>query len=211
LTPKEGCYEVPEGVELIFANAFSGCKNLERVVLSDSVAQFNMCAISWCPKLEEVYVGRRVEYINRRNVRSCAELRAINVDTNNPFLSSKDGVLFDKKQTSLLRCPPARAGCYVVPDGVVNICELAFEDCRNLTCVVVPESVVHVCIYAFVRCPKLEKVYFKGNAPSFCRISDNVFAGSSLFTVYYSPGATGWGPTYARRPAMPGLPKDADK
>ena len=50
--------------------------------------------------------------------------------------------------------------------------------------------------YAFCGCTSLTSVYFAGNAPT---------PGSPLFskntaTVYYLPGTTGWGATYAGRP-----------
>ncbi len=54
---------------------------------------------------------------------------------------------------------------------------------------------------AFAVCTTLAGVYFKGNAPALSAPGD-VFYYSSNVTVYYLPGTTGWGPTYAGRPTM---------
>ena len=43
----------------------------------------------------------------------------------------------------------------------------------------------------------MTSVYFEGNAPS---LGQDVFSGADNVTVYYQPGATGWGATFGGRP-----------
>jgi hypothetical protein len=45
----------------------------------------------------------------------------------------------------------------------------------------------------------LAGVYFEGNAPT---VSASPFLSDNDATVYYMPGTTGWGPTFAGRPAV---------
>ena len=51
-------------------------------------------------------------------------------------------------------------------------------------------------------CTNLTGVYFQGNAPS---VLGAVFDGDNNVTVYYLPGTTGWGTTFADRPTAPWL------
>jgi hypothetical protein len=52
---------------------------------------------------------------------------------------------------------------------------------------------------AFSGCTSLTGVYFKGNAPS---VGLDVFNNANNVTVYYLPGTTDWGPTFAGRPTL---------
>jgi hypothetical protein len=47
-------------------------------------------------------------------------------------------------------------------------------------------------------------VFFRGNAPTIGidYFGEDIFHVSDLVTVYYLPGTTGWGPTYAGVPTM---------
>jgi hypothetical protein len=53
---------------------------------------------------------------------------------------------------------------------------------------------------AFVGCSNLTGAYFKGNAPS---VDSTAFSGDNNATVYYMPGARGWGSTFGGRPTAP--------
>jgi hypothetical protein len=43
------------------------------------------------------------------------------VDEFNPGFCSVDGVLFDKCQAMLVKCPPGKAGSYAFPSSVTNL------------------------------------------------------------------------------------------
>jgi hypothetical protein len=85
-----------------------------------------------------------------------------------------------------------------VPNNVINIDAYAFGYCYEMTNATIGKSVANIGDYAFSDCWRLTNVYFQGNAPN---------CGASLFyddsaTVFYLPGRTGWGGTFAGRPAV---------
>ena len=151
---------------------------------------------------------------------NCTSLRAITVDERNSVFSSAGGVLFNKDQTTLLKCPEALSGGYRVPDTVTTIGYQAFSNCvqltavslpsrlttlrdgafaccRSLTSITLPRSVTNIEQYAFYKCPSLTAVYFGGDCPSPGILA---FYGDNQATPYYVPGTPGWGPTYAGHP-----------
>ena len=87
-----------------------------------------------------------------------------------------------------------------IPDSATNIEASAFQGCSSLTNVTIGISVTSIAEWAFSFCPRLRAVYFQGNAPLFGGLS--AFYGDSYATVYYLPGTTGWGTTFAARPAV---------
>lgn len=87
--------------------------------------------------------------------------------------------------------------CVTIPDGVTSIKGGTFESCLSLVQVTIGKSVTNFADYVFSNCESLTGVYFKGNAPS---VGSSVFDGADNATVYYLPGATGWGATFGGRP-----------
>jgi hypothetical protein len=86
-----------------------------------------------------------------------------------------------------------------VPDSVSSIGDGAFAGCTSLTSVTIGTGVTSVGDYAFGDCHNLTVVSFQGNAPN---ADSSVFSGDSNATVYYLPGTTGWGATFAGLPPM---------
>ena len=107
----------------------------------------------------------------------CESLASITVHHNNKFFSSKDGVLFDKLKTTLLRYPPAKEGIeYQVPSTVTQLGDSAFEVSQNLERVSLPEAVRELPHRAFAICKKLKQV---SPASSLISIGDLAFASCS--------------------------------
>lgn len=108
---------IESGVQSISGGAFSGCTALEKVSISDTVAQIDLNAFDGCTALAEFEVA-----------------------ADNKAFSSDGGVLFsaDKK---LLRCPVGKSADCTVPNGTVAIAGGAFKDCSKLESLVIPDSV----------------------------------------------------------------------
>lgn len=102
------------------------------------------------------------------------------VDVNNLNYSSKDGVLFNKDKTILIRFPAAKAGNYLVPNTVTIIGVSAFQSCSNITGVTLPNGLISIQDYAF----------------HYCKIGGELILPSSLtsigrFAFYYCTNITG--------------------
>jgi hypothetical protein len=105
----------------------------------------------------------------------------------------------------------------VIPDSVTNIQNApvggmgngvaggVFYGCTSLTNVVVGKGLSYLGLGAFSGCTNLTSVYFRGNAPTPGFAIPGpvyVFGYYDPTTVYYLPGTTGWGATYAGQPAV---------
>ena len=83
----------------------------------------------------------------------CPNLTAINVDINNEYYSSIDGVLFNYKGDVLIQYPCAKANAeYAVPDSVSFINPYAFYACNNIVSLATPDSLTELGEYAFAFC-----------------------------------------------------------
>ena len=127
----------------------------ENVIIPDGIITIQDDAF-WGKSLKKIYIPRSVESIGNNAFDLCSNLVEINVDKNNNKYSSLDGVLFNKEQDILIKCPNKET--YIVPNSVTNINEYAFQYCENLVNVLIPNSVTTIGSGAFEYCENLESI-----------------------------------------------------
>lgn len=116
---------IPSSVSNIGSWAFRRCDNLTSLVISDGVTTIESGAFSYCSSLTSVTIPKSVTTIDLTGLNSLSE---INVDKDNPYYTSVDGVLFNKDKSSLIVYPIGRQDkSYTVPDSVTTIRGEAFS------------------------------------------------------------------------------------
>jgi hypothetical protein len=154
---------IPNSVTNIEWEAFSECTSLTNVTIPDSVTSIGDGAFFGCTSLTSVTIPKSVTFIGGYSsdgsaFSGCQSLTAITVDALNPTYSSVDGVLFNKDQTTLIRCPEGKAGTYPLPTSVISIGWQAFWRCTGLTSLTIPNSVTNIGWEAFSECTSLTNV-----------------------------------------------------
>ncbi len=133
---------IGNGISSILGNEFSECTSLQNVIISDSVTNIEGGAFALCYSLTNITYGSGVgASIGSLRFNGTTNLKTITVSSNNPVLSSLDGVLFDKNQTTLIQCPVGKAGSYAIPSTVTSIWKQAFLNCSGLTEVLLNSSI----------------------------------------------------------------------
>ena len=127
--------------------------------------------------LSEVSIPSAVSDIgNRAFVTN--KIKKINVDENNQYYTSIDGVLFNKSETEILDYPNyTEVEFYAVPQSVTSIGEYAFSgDIPSLNTLIIPDTVTKIGNGAFMDFYGLEYIYIP---ESVTEIGDNAFNGCS--------------------------------
>jgi hypothetical protein len=185
-------YVIPDGVEQIAEDAFSGQPYIEGILFPDSTTAIEKRAFSNCNSLREVYLGKGLKKIGIESFAYTAIERLVlppnarfvtqqTWDGKTPFFGSKlkafelegenelytviDGILYIKNSWGLkLRlCPPAYEGHLQIPEEVKVIGECSCWGCTELKSVFIPEGVKTIGDDAFAGCTKLESVEIDGH------------------------------------------------
>lgn len=122
--------------------AFGGCSSLPLVTLSESLTTIESGAFSRCSALAWVDIPASVNRIESSVFDDCSSLDEITVADGNKQYCAMDGVLYNKKQTELLKYPEGRAGEFTIPSTVKTIGEYALKNCKAIS--VVPKNVTSV-------------------------------------------------------------------
>ncbi len=128
---KSGVYTMPSTVKCIGSYAFYNCANL-----TGGLA-----------------IPKSVNYIGSYAFYGTNQISSFDVDALNTTYLSNNGVLFTKKQDTLLVCPAGKTGSYAIPNTVKAIGTSAFYNCTKLTgSLSIPASVKSIGSYAFYGC-----------------------------------------------------------
>jgi len=160
---------IPNSVTSIGGYAFFSCTSLTSVTIGNSVTSIGDQAFRGCTGLTSVTIPEGVTSIGDAAFCDCSGLTSINVADDNPNYISKDGVLFDKQQTTLIQYPGGKQGAYVIPNSVTSIGNYAFYGCSGLTSVTIPNSVTSIGMGAFMNCTALTSVTIPDSVTSIGR------------------------------------------
>ena len=141
--------EIPDTVTSIGEMAFLGCTSLKSVKLSTGVAKIDKNAFGSCSALQEIQVAK-----------------------DNPNFSSLNGVLYSKKQDTLVIYPAAKTdAAYTIPSGVTSVAMYAFSENPYLETLTIPNSLIKVGDSAFYNCKNLRAVSYNGTEEEWNQIT----------------------------------------
>lgn len=141
--------EVPDSVTSIGEMAFLGCTSLKSVKLSTGVAKIEKNAFGSCSALQEIQVAK-----------------------DNPNFSSLNGVLYSKKQDTLVIYPAAKTdAAYIIPSCVTSVAMYAFSENPYLETLTIPNSLIKVGDSAFYNCKNLRAVSYNGTEEEWNQIT----------------------------------------
>lgn len=141
---------IPNSVSILGDGAFENCKNLKTIVLSSAITKLESFTFNYCVNLRSLFVTKALQSISQHALNNCYSLQQIDVDVDNEYYCSYNGVLYSKDMKTLVYYPKGMQNDeYYIADGVETIFARAFEKCSKLQKVVVPSSMLEIGSYAF--------------------------------------------------------------
>lgn len=163
---------LPNSIRIIDEGAFCGCHNLKGITIPDGVTDINFCAFQQCFDLSYVSIPKSVNNIDDWAFLECTKLQNIDVNAENEFYCSANGILFNKDKSNLIQYYTGKANeQYTIPNGVTTISSSSFRFCTSLINITIPDSVTTINVAAFYGCDNLTDVYYKGTPEQWKKIN----------------------------------------
>lgn len=122
---------IPDFITAIEESGFDKCGNLQSVSIPPSVSKIEEGAFWGYKTLKSVHIPHSVTSISVGAFSDCTAIQDIIVDSNNMHYQSIDGVLFDKKATTLLFYPRGKKqNSYSIPNSVTTVEEYVFGNAK---------------------------------------------------------------------------------
>ncbi|BBF43758.1 endo-1,4-beta-xylanase A precursor [Lachnospiraceae bacterium KM106-2] len=153
--------------------------------MPDSVTEFKMDFWKGS-KIKKIEIGKKTKKITGVGLyydSVLSNLRTISVSKKNPYLSSKDGLLYDKKKKKLLLIPDNYRGTSIkIPDSVTAInCELKVQKVKSIS---IGKGLKSGFDYPIL--PKLEKITVSAKNKYF-KSKDNVLYDKKMTRILLYP------------------------
>lgn len=146
-----------KSVKVIGSWGFYNCKSLTKLNIPPNVKSLRSNVISGT-SIKTLNIGRKVNYVHPYAMETNT-LEKIVVNKHNRNYSHKDGVLYNKRKTSLVTCPRAIKKTELkIPETVKKINTNAFLMNKNLKKIILPKALTKIEDNAFASCKKLKEI-----------------------------------------------------
>ena len=165
---------VEEGIEVIGNYGFGGLRKLESIELPDSLKRIQYEAFAYDQTLKSITIPKGVEVMTCDVFQSANSLEEINVDSDNSYFESIDGVLYKKSSESAMRLfiyPEGKKDLiYRVPSedsdgrkmvGFYNYYGGSIDINPNLKQLNIPKTVTHIDSWE-IEITTLDKILYEG-------------------------------------------------
>jgi len=143
-------------VKRIPEEAFSYCNNLKKIKFSHELQYIDKYAFKGCYNLTNIDLAKTICYFSTDSLEDCTSLTDINVNSDNEYYCSIEGVLFNKNITKLIKYPSGKqASEYEIPQSVYEIGDKAFVDCKSLKVIRCKNKIKSFGNRVFENCPNL--------------------------------------------------------
>lgn len=160
---------MPEGIQTIGERAFDGDISLTRISIPDITTSIGNYAFQGCSGLTTLILSSSVKTIGNGMLNGCLNIQEISLNSDNPYYSTPNGVLYDKAQTSLIIYPAGKQlQTFEIPDGVTEIKSSGFFGTKALEYLFFPESLTSIGDDAFKGCSNLTKLFARPSTPAEC-------------------------------------------
>ena len=204
----------PEGLTTIGKYAFYCCYSMESIEIPESVTSIGEGAFYTC-SLSSVRLGNRLKDMGVAVFGGCDSLTNIEVASDNPYYKSVDGNVYSKDGTVLVQYAVGKTatefiipndvkkigGAFagsnfltkvVIPNGVTEIGDMAFQYCENLEAISIPDSVTKIGNNVFEYCNELNLLVVGSGLKSVGSSSFSFGCFGGFSRLYYRGTADTW-------------------
>ena len=173
--------DIPSTLTKIGDCAFYECENLTSMSDTKNITSIGEEAFCNTP-IVTFKIGSKLKEIGKNTFYNNPALKEFIVDSNNPYYSSKDGILYNKDKTIIICYPPAKeTSTLVITSDILDFKDAFAYSNPYITEIVIKEGVLTIPDNAFTGLYKVETITIPTTVK---KIGENIFCtDSALHTV----------------------------
>ena len=146
------------------------------ITIPDGATSIDDTEFCYREDIESIRIPESVEKIDGTEFDFCYGLKEINVDENNKYFSSMNGILYDKSMKTLISYPAGiESKFFTVPDCVTSIGSFVFRGCESLLHINLSSGVSDIGNTTFMYCTNLTSINACGENQHFSSINGVLF------------------------------------
>ncbi|MBR6334930.1 MAG: leucine-rich repeat domain-containing protein, partial [Clostridia bacterium] len=182
---------LPGTIETIGTGAFSNCKNLKNISLTNGIKKIGDSAFGNCIALTEITIPETVENIGRFILYGCASLETLHYNAKNAVLKAKTisvSILSTTKRVDwLYNCPALKT--LVFGKNVEALPDYAFYNINTIETISLWNGIQTIGEKSFELCDSFSKVYFSGTPEEWFANYNRYFNSNAyIHEIYYVGG-----------------------
>ena len=154
---------LPNTIKKINDYAFYNCQSLQELTIPDKVVSVGKECFFYCRQLRSIHIGKNLRTIGNGSFAGCKNLQSIELSSENKYLETKYGGLYQKKQKCLYFQYQHTKTAEIAPDTKC-IGTFAFTYNTPLKEVTIPDSVRRIKGGAFCYCRNLDYVHLSNHS-----------------------------------------------
>ena len=172
-------YEIPEGVTSIRNQAFQNSKNLEEIIIPDTVTLMNSYAFEASGIKRITIPDTKIDPFGMALFKDCTSLETVNIEAYIDETYGDSGLHATFENCTSLKYVNISSG------KIKTIYRDAFKNCTSLEKIVIPEGTRIIEPSAFENCTSLKEVVWPSSISS---VSETAFKGCNLLNQKYPEG-----------------------
>ena len=158
LNSKTGDVIIPSTVREIGYTTFTFCTGITSVSIPEGVTSLSLGAFNVCENLKTLILPSTLTNIDG-GVSSSPKLENMEFPSGSSYFCFEDGMLFNKRKTTLITCLPIVRGDIVLPSGVTSVDYSAFSGCPDITSIAFPEGMNTIDFSWLNYCTGIKSIY----------------------------------------------------
>ena len=177
---KTGSFKIEDNCKTINTRALMYC-DFSSVTIPSNVATIGASAFREMSNLTGLSIPKNAQIGDGITI-SCPKITKINIDSNSPYYTVLNNVIYSKDVTSFRLCPTGKSGTLTIPSTVKRVENSAADGCNKLTKIVIPNSVTFIGRWAFSNCSSVTSFTIPTN-PEFTEINVGAFSSFAITTI----------------------------
>ena len=181
--------------------AFSNCRSLKNITISNNATDFKASIFNQCTALEIVVIPNSVLHLNGSLFKQCYSLKTVVFPNTFDSIgtqmfsqcSALDNVILPNTITSI--GASTFASCFklksiILPNTITSIDDSAFNSCYSLESIIIPNTVTSIGSYTFYGCYQLKSIVLSNTLTSIgtyafqnCAILENITLSDTLTNI----------------------------